>query len=73
MRTATSLPQSNRVDRFNHVLSESVRIARVTHLKIDAAIDGFLVTYRSTQHSTTEVLLVELIISRRFEIPLDQV
>ena len=39
---------------------------------MESSLDGILATYRSTQHITTGVSLAELMIGRRFKMPLDQ-
>ena len=71
-RTALYHPQSNgAVERFNRVLKEGFRCAKVSGQPLESALRSILANYRSTPHSTTGVSPAQLMIGRPLRTPLD--
>ena len=71
-KTALYHPQANgAVERFNRVLKEGIRAYKTEGTTFEDTLRSILANYRSTVHSTTGQTPAELMIGRRFRMPLD--
>lgn len=72
-RTALYHPQANgAVERFNRVITDALRLARIEQRSVSDALFSCVSTYRATPQATTGKSPAELMTGRRFVLPLDR-
>ena len=72
-RTALYHPQANGAgERFNRVITDAVRLARVEQRSVADALFACVSAYRATPQATTGKSPAELMIGRKLALPLDR-